>query len=55
MLGFPEIIFVMLMALLSLAPLAIGIWLVVTLLRIRSKQDVLEAKIDALARETKRP
>ena len=52
--GVPEVIVILFVALLSLAPLAVGVWLVVTLLRIRSKQDALEAKIDALVRDMKR-
>jgi hypothetical protein len=48
MLGLPELLVVLMLALTGIVPLAIGIWAVVTLHRVRATQDAMKATLDRL-------
>ena len=51
MIGMPELLIVMVVALFSLLPLVLAVWAVVTLQRVREGQRSIESKLDALARQ----
>jgi hypothetical protein len=55
-LGMPELVIILFICLITLVPLAIGVWLVLRLVRGRSaKEQALEARIEALERGARQP
>ena len=54
MMGLPELIVVLVVAVTSLLPLVIAVWAIVTLQRVRDGQRNIEAKLDALSRQLSR-
>lgn len=49
--GFPELMIVMLLSLAAwVIPIAAGVWVLVTLNRIRANQQAIMAKLDAIER-----
>jgi hypothetical protein len=48
MLGLPELLIVLMISSVGLVPLAIGIWAIVTLHRVRATQDAMRATLDRL-------
>lgn len=53
--GMPELIIILFISLVSLAPIALGVWLLVIVVRMRAKQSALEAKVEALERGARQP
>jgi hypothetical protein len=47
----PELLIVLTVVLFKAVPIAIAIWLIVTIVRMRSTLQSLETKVDALLRE----
>jgi hypothetical protein len=50
-LGAPELLIVLAVVAFRVVPIAIAIWLIVTIVRMRSTLQSLETKVDALLRE----
>ena len=48
MLGFPELLIIMVISLVGIVPLAIGVWVLVTLFNVRKNQDAIHARLDRL-------
>ena len=54
MMGMPELLIVLVVAVTSLLPVALVVWAIITLQRVRDGQRSIESKIDALARQLPR-
>jgi hypothetical protein len=53
-LGIQEVLFLFIMAATWLIPIAAGVWVIITLQRIRSGQDALRTKLEAIERMLQR-
>ena len=53
-LGFPELIILLVVASIWLVPLAVLVWAVVTLQRIRTTQDEMRSRLDNIERSVQR-
>ena len=51
MMGLPELLVVLVIAVTSLMPVVLAVWAIVTLQRVREGQRTIESKLDALARQ----
>ena len=47
--GMPEIVVVLMIVAVSLVPWVLAVWALLTILRVRDRQRVIEAKLDKLA------
>jgi hypothetical protein len=54
MMGMPELLIVLVVAVTSLLPIVLVVWAIITLQRVRDGQRTIESKIDALARQLPR-
>ena len=54
MIGFPELLVVLVVAVTSLMPVVLAVWAIITLQRVREGQRTIESKLDALARQLAR-
>jgi len=54
MMGLPELLVVLVIAVTSLMPVVLAVWAIVTLQRVREGQRAIESKLDALARQLAR-
>ncbi|HVL68328.1 MAG TPA: hypothetical protein VM364_13780 [Vicinamibacterales bacterium] len=52
--GIPELLILAVIGLLSLVPLAVVVWLGMTLWRLRERQQALEARLDSIQRTVER-
>lgn len=52
--GLPELIVVLAISSLSLVPVAVAIWVIITVKRIRDSQRAMELKLEALAQALRR-
>ena len=53
--GVPEIVIILFILLLTFLPIAVALWLGLKVVRARTKQQELEARIEALERAQRRP
>jgi predicted membrane-bound spermidine synthase len=53
--GLPELVLLVPMMVMGLLPLIIAVWALVTLQRIRTEQQTMQMKLDAIARQLSRP
>ena len=51
--GVPELFIILFISLTSLVPLAIGVWLILSVVRLRTNQKTLETRLDLLERGTR--
>ena len=54
MLGLPELMIVMVLALVYLVPIAVGIWVVLTLHRVKTGVDAMRATLDRVEQSVRR-
>lgn len=48
MLGLPELLIILMIGLCGIVPLAVGVWVLVTLFNVRKNQDAIHARLDRL-------
>ncbi len=51
--GVPELVIILFVSLTSLVPIAIGVWLIVSVVRLRTNQKTLETRLEQLERGTR--
>ena len=51
--GVPELFIILFVSLTSLVPIAIGVWLIVSVVRLRTNQKTLETRLEQLERGTR--
>ena len=54
MMGLPELLIVLVVAVASLLPVVLAVWALITLQRVRDGQRSIESKLDALTRQLPR-
>lgn len=54
MMGLPELLIMLVVVVASLLPVALAVWALVTLQRVRDGQRSIESKLDALSRQLSR-
>jgi|SoiMethySBSTD1v2_1073268.scaffolds.fasta_scaffold62380_3 cadmium resistance protein CadD (predicted permease) len=48
LLGLPELLIILMISLLGIVPLAVGVWVLVTLFNVRKSQDEMRARLERL-------
>ena len=48
MLGFPELLIILMISMIAIVPLAIGVWVLVTLFNVRKNQNEIRARLERL-------